>query len=485
MRKAIHSNTCESLARTVSLVILTVALLTLAGHSSAARTQFTTQPFILNHAERVGPVRQAVANEGGRLSAAPAARPSLPAPSPQPVKLGDGTYELRDYGAMGDGRTSDSAAVQAALDALIAGGGGTLRVGPGHYLIDQGISANLAQRSVVISGTGGDAQFVIATGGATDAFDLAHAESLLIEKLIFVSADPRQINDANRVLFIRSSVQAVIRDCQFYGLATINPGTGVVQFNDSNGIIENTQFRGCTGNSARGVPVVSFTDWYGAAVRNVVFLDYGTLNGTYWSKTPQTAAHAWITFGVPARFPPTASTHLGTAIVDGMIGDEGAHHQITIEGSSNRRVHHAVIRNVRSNITGISSGTGVTAIRADKLTVEDSWFGFQLNGSHASIVALHCGDILINRVLMAQNVTHYLIDGSNASARIVSSSPSSAPCAARACAVEGAAGTSDLTRLTGRNAAPPSPVPARPISTSTAPPTGRRSARTEATTPIC
>ena len=46
-----------------------------------------------------------------------------------------GGYDVRDFGAKGDGGTDDTAAVQCALDRAAADGGGTVRVPPGVYRI--------------------------------------------------------------------------------------------------------------------------------------------------------------------------------------------------------------------------------------------------------------------------------------------------------------------------------------------------------------
>jgi polygalacturonase len=45
-----------------------------------------------------------------------------------------GTFNVRDYGARGDGRTLDSPAIQKAIDACAKAGGGTVRLAPGTYL---------------------------------------------------------------------------------------------------------------------------------------------------------------------------------------------------------------------------------------------------------------------------------------------------------------------------------------------------------------
>ena len=44
------------------------------------------------------------------------------------------TFNVRDYGAQGDGRTLDTAAIQKAIDACAKAGGGTVQLAPGTYL---------------------------------------------------------------------------------------------------------------------------------------------------------------------------------------------------------------------------------------------------------------------------------------------------------------------------------------------------------------
>ncbi|MNH55768.1 Exo-poly-alpha-D-galacturonosidase precursor [compost metagenome] len=67
-----------------------------------------------------------------RVAGSPAG-PTLPASTPQPnngLKL-----DPRAFGAVGDGMTKDTAALQAALDRVAVLGGGEVIVSPGVYLI--------------------------------------------------------------------------------------------------------------------------------------------------------------------------------------------------------------------------------------------------------------------------------------------------------------------------------------------------------------
>jgi hypothetical protein len=50
------------------------------------------------------------------------------------VPVAGSAFKVRDFGAVGDGTTLDTAAVQKAIDACTSGGGGTVHLGPGTYL---------------------------------------------------------------------------------------------------------------------------------------------------------------------------------------------------------------------------------------------------------------------------------------------------------------------------------------------------------------
>ncbi|HEX8352419.1 MAG TPA: glycosyl hydrolase family 28-related protein, partial [Pyrinomonadaceae bacterium] len=70
-----------------------------------------------------------VAALGAGVGASGGSRRGSPAPGAA------ATLVLTDFGAAGDGVTDDGPALQAALDALAAAGGGTLLVPAGRYAI--------------------------------------------------------------------------------------------------------------------------------------------------------------------------------------------------------------------------------------------------------------------------------------------------------------------------------------------------------------
>jgi Glycosyl hydrolases family 28 len=71
---------------------------------------------------------------GGSMAAAPAFGAMLLLPGSEPAVREEGMLNVRKHGATGDGKTKDTRAIQAAIDACHAGGGGTVYFPPGIFL---------------------------------------------------------------------------------------------------------------------------------------------------------------------------------------------------------------------------------------------------------------------------------------------------------------------------------------------------------------
>lgn len=61
-------------------------------------------------------------------------------------------FNVRSFGAVGDGATDDSAAIQAAIDAAEAASGGVVEVPPGYYRIESGLT--IESDGVILRGSG-------------------------------------------------------------------------------------------------------------------------------------------------------------------------------------------------------------------------------------------------------------------------------------------------------------------------------------------
>lgn len=94
-------------------------------------------------------------------------------------------FDVRDYGATGDGSTDDAAAIQAAIDAAVAAGGGTVLFPEGTYATTATLTINSGRINLV--GSGIDAT-VIAYSGAGVALTIDGGNFCLARDLTITSA---------------------------------------------------------------------------------------------------------------------------------------------------------------------------------------------------------------------------------------------------------------------------------------------------------
>src|SRR5215203_5203522 len=181
------------------------------------RNSFGRRPSLLNfrHAARLTLACVVVCLIAPLAAAAGAPPRSLPA-APQ-------TFNLADFGAVGDGVTDDGPALQAALDAVIAAGGGTLLVPAGRFAIvtpvvttAPGPNFSLEIRGVASSTpvppptAGGDmlsrgldllSEFAPKTGSQQIALLVQGFRSFLIQDICFIGS-PNVADDALMTLAI-------------------------------------------------------------------------------------------------------------------------------------------------------------------------------------------------------------------------------------------------------------------------------------------
>lgn len=284
---------------------------------------------------------------------------------------------LKDYGAVGDDIADDGPALQSALDALAEQGGGTLIVPNGKYALKSAVYKDFLNQAsaIIIRGVGSASQFRVATPSAT-TLTLGNVESLLIENLTFVGTLDVP-NDALIALNISSCLRATIRNCNFYGISSLKSGGAVVYNNNSDVTIEQSAFRGCTGNGVNGVPVIQNEAWRGLSVIDVDFIDYGNLNGVYYSKTPIAVAYAWIRMGNTNTL--ADANGQNEVRLSRVRMDEGAQYGFFCNPNypeASDRIAHVFISGLRLNGSGISGSTGIYLISVDKVLIERSWIGY-------------------------------------------------------------------------------------------------------------
>src|SRR5262249_21571869 len=137
-----------------------------------------------------------------------------------------------DFGATGDGTTNDTIAVQAAIDALAASGGGRLFFPQGYYVCSGGLTVNTSecielvgegfQNTIIMTGPSNSVKLVYMDGGRHGLRDLsiggAGAQTTYVPTVSIASI----AGSHHAVHFGPSAVDCIIDRCYvtggFYGV---------------------------------------------------------------------------------------------------------------------------------------------------------------------------------------------------------------------------------------------------------------------------
>ncbi len=341
------------------------------------------------------------------------------------------TFNLSDFGAVGNGVTDDGPALQAALDAVIAAGGGTLLVPAGRFAIITPVVATASGPNISLEIRGvesstvvppptasGDilsrgldltSEFAPKTGAQQIAILVQGLSHFLIQDICFIgSADVD--NDALATLAISFVPDAVIRHCEFYGLMSQSPGGSIVQSYEAGLTIQQTKFLGCTGNSGIGVPVVQNFFWKAITVEDTIFIDYGQRPELY-AKTGYGAPYSWINVG-PAALP-TADSPRREVVLRNLFLDEGGWMGISVlpaQFQSNPvPVDLFYAAGFYVNVSNFfTTGLYISSVR--QAMVEDSRFTWT-HHANAALEIYGVQDAILDRVRTDAGATRLQADG--------------------------------------------------------------------------
>ncbi|HEX7313492.1 MAG TPA: DUF2012 domain-containing protein [Pyrinomonadaceae bacterium] len=350
-----------------------------------------------------------------------------PAPSPAPQTTPQ-TFNLSDFGAVGDGVTDDGPAIQTALNAVMQAGGGTLLVPAGRFAIVTPVFVATAANNISIeirgveSATpiaaptaGGDAlsrglnlttHFLPRTGSQV-AFTFGSLRSLLIQDIDFLGT-PNVGTDAFITLSLVNIPDAVIRHSEFYGLASIEAGGAIVQNWGGGLTIRQTAFLGCTANSGLYMPVVQNYLWESITVEDAIFIDYGQRPELY-AKTGIGSPLSWINVGHPS--PPTADSPRREVVLRNIFLDEGGWQAITVQPSRYQSppvpidLFHA--SGIYTNVSNFNT-TGFYITGVQKVMVEDSIFTWS-HRAESALDILDAQDAILDRLRTFEAATRFRV----------------------------------------------------------------------------
>src|SRR5436190_11705020 len=157
------------------------------------------------------------------------------------------TVSLADFGAIGDGVHDDAPALQAALDQLATGGGGTLIVPAGKYALLTSVARDFTglassvsilgvESSTPVTTTGGGYELSLGLDlvsefyprtGTQVAISIAGLQQLLVKDVTFIGTSNVE-TDAAVTLRLTDIADADIKHCEFYGVSSMTEEGAIV-----------------------------------------------------------------------------------------------------------------------------------------------------------------------------------------------------------------------------------------------------------------
>ncbi len=318
-------------------------------------------------------------------------------------------FNLSDFNAVGDGVADDGPALQRALDALAAAGGGTLFIPAGHYFVAtpvikdfSGVSAGKvkilgvpsltmpappqADGQDLAAGLDLTSEIIPATGELHDVIRITNLKELLIEHVAF-AGQASAFTDAYVTLYLSDIDKITIRHSEFYGISTFGlragfGGGNVIRAVRSDMSIESTVFLGCTANSGAYAPIVENLDWRGFSISNSIFLDYGLR--PFFGKTGLGAPLSWINIGNAANTTPESPRR--EVVIRDTFLDEGGWVGISVfphRFGATTPIDLVYISGLKMNVSNLGTA-GHIFYDVRNLLIENSHYGW----SHNTIAAV-------------------------------------------------------------------------------------------------
>ncbi len=352
----------------------------------------------------------------------------------------DNVFNLSDFGAVGDGNTDNGPALQAALNAIAAAGGGTLFVPAGRYAINTPVQKDFtgSAASLTILGvesltpvpppnSGGQvlthgldlsSEFAPRTGTQGIAISITGLETFLIKDITFIGT--LGVNtDASITLALSDIWDATIRHCEFYGLSSLVGGGAIVQSVRSHLHLEQSVFLGSACNGGAQGAVVQNFEWKSVTVANTIFADYGQraeLFGKIGLGTPA----SWVNIGNAAI--PTNKSPRREAVIKDVFLDEGA-----LNGLSTLTYGHLPsapidlmnVSGLHMNVSNLHT-SGNYLDRPRRVLIENSHYGWS-HDADTAINLVGVGNAILDQVECSDDANRIRADENTGKLTVINS----------------------------------------------------------------
>lgn len=195
-----------------------------------------------------------------------------------------GWFNVREYGAVGDGATNDSAAFTSTYNAALAGGGGTVYFPPGQYLMSSATSANQTAGivgSVILQGCGDNSEIIVNPGAITTWLTSGNLANFTVRDMMIRSPTPQGASAHCSFAFNLGTVyNAVFERVNFYGLLCT---FGLITGNPTGLDMRDCNFVGASADAAGGQGLIFMSASRGGNFERCRFIDVGGFRGATYT----------------------------------------------------------------------------------------------------------------------------------------------------------------------------------------------------------
>ena len=336
------------------------------------------------------------------------------------------TYRRLDteFGVLADDSTNNTTAIQTALTAIAAAGGGTLVVPNGISRISGASGAttldlNGMAGAVRLIGDGGKSVIKPVSTSTNSVFLMQNVPQVVVQGITFLGTNGSSVYDFGKSLFWFNAVQqAIIRDCRFIGLSVngtedatfaLNKWQGIVVARQTEMIVEKTLFSGC---ATRNCSNVQIDDGASLVVRDTQFNDFGLQGATNYVKIGDFPNTYWIrATNMAAR----AQLHdnRGSIVIDNVAFDEAVGHAVYVDGARSVEINHM------SSIIGNSDlFPNIYLKNVRHSTIRNSHIKTANYAGTYGIEANNCKLVEVQKVDFAGNVRYIILSGTTQRLRL-------------------------------------------------------------------
>lgn len=279
------------------------------------------------------------------------------------------SVKVVDYGAQCDGTTDDSQAFLDAFEALLEVGGGRIELPDGTCRWATARTFNAGSNNYIaveMTGNGTASRILVDTPSST-MLSLANFDSFGFEDLAFFG-DQATLTDASTVIDASHIKHLTFVNTQWFGVGALHQ---LIDTDDVGLYLNGNSFLGCQiSNVNAGDGAVVLQDYQEAVFEGNKFIDFGSIDGDYYSKTPDGMPRWILAYDSHAS---VGGAGGGELTIRNNGFDEGGSWAVLVASLDGGVTgsNHVLIE---GNAFGLGVGVGVHVVYAKTVVIRDNAF---------------------------------------------------------------------------------------------------------------